>query len=178
MNTETLPFHFHEASLRPIRGRRSIHDKRKRSGFSVIEIMLAVVIIGLLAAIAIPAFQKIREQADIAKFISDLRTMSGQFEGYHFANAGWPAHTPAGELPPEVSGYVNEGSFIQPNSVGGEWKWYNTGGLVGLAVEYGATDRELILYQAIAERIDDGDFFDGRFKFGDSEKTLVWVLNE
>ncbi len=155
----------------------AVRYAHKRKGFSLIEVMLAVVIVGILAGIAIPAFQQVRRQANISKFVSDLRSMSGQFEGYHFANARWPANSPAGQLPPEVDGYVSQGTFGQTNAVGGAWRWYNSG-VVGLAVEYGATDREIVLYQAIAERIDNGDLFSGRFRLEGGPQNLVWVLSE
>ena len=34
---------------------------KKRSGFTIVEVMIVVVVIGLLAAMAIPAFQKVKE---------------------------------------------------------------------------------------------------------------------
>ena len=159
------------------RGEQDQHKTIKRRGFSLVEIMLAVVIIGILAGIAIPTFQQVRRQANISKFVNDLRSMSGQFEGYHFANARWPEHSPAGQLPPGVEGYVSQGSFSQTNAVGSAWRWYNSG-IVGLAVEYGATDREIVLYQDIAERIDNGDLFSGRFRLDGGPQYLVWVLSE
>jgi len=165
---------------RPPGDRRGEHDQPKtikRRGFSLVEVVLAIVIIGILTSIAIPAFQKVRRQANISKFVNDLRSMSGQFEGYHFANARWPEHSPAGQLPPGVEGYVSQGSFSQTNAVGSAWRWYNSG-IVGLAVEYGATDREIVLYQDIAERIDNGDLFSGRFRLDGGPQYLVWVLSE
>jgi type IV pilus assembly protein PilA len=37
--------------------------RRSNPGFTLVEIMIVVVIIGLLAAMAIPAFQKVRQSS-------------------------------------------------------------------------------------------------------------------
>ena len=45
----------------------------KKSGFTLVEIMIVVMIIGLLAAIALPSFRKARDNARRTKCINNLR---------------------------------------------------------------------------------------------------------
>ena len=45
----------------------------KKSGFTLVEIMIVVMIIGLLAAIALPSFKKARDNARRTKCINNLR---------------------------------------------------------------------------------------------------------
>ena len=45
----------------------------KKSGFTLVEIMIVVMIIGLLATIALPSFKKARDNARRAKCINNLR---------------------------------------------------------------------------------------------------------
>ena len=56
--------------------------RRKCHGFTLIELMIVVVIIGLLAAIAIPKFEGSRGQALVATMKSDLRNLATAQEAY------------------------------------------------------------------------------------------------
>lgn len=53
-----------------------------RKGFTLIELLIVVVIIGILAAIAIPKFSNTREKAYIASMKSDLRNLATAEESY------------------------------------------------------------------------------------------------
>jgi len=54
----------------------------KRSGFTLIELMIVVVIIGVLATIAIPKFANTKEKAFITSMKSDLRNLVTAEEAY------------------------------------------------------------------------------------------------
>ena len=54
----------------------------KKKGFTLIELLIVVVIIGILAAIAIPKFSNTKEKAYLAAMKSDLRNLATYEESY------------------------------------------------------------------------------------------------
>ena len=51
-------------------------QNKSKKGFTLVEIMIVVVIIGLLAAMAIPAFQQVRENAVGKAMTNDARQLA------------------------------------------------------------------------------------------------------
>lgn len=61
---------------------------RVKSGFTLVEILIVVVILGILAAIVIPQFTDASEQAKESSLVSDLQTMRSQIELYKIHHNG------------------------------------------------------------------------------------------
>ena len=72
----------------------------KKAGFTLVEIMIVVAIIGLLVAIAIPNFVKARENAQLNSILNNLRIIEGAKDQWALENkkgtgdsVGWATGT-------------------------------------------------------------------------------------
>jgi len=102
------------------------HKTSRKGGFTLVEIMIVVAIIGLLAAIAIPNFIKARTTSQANACINNLRQMDGaaqewalEYKAQNTASVGTGDITPyikltsTGQLPPCPGG----GSYNTPWTV-------------------------------------------------------------
>jgi type IV pilus assembly protein PilA len=83
-----------------------INKHRDEAGFTLIELLVVVIIIGILAAIAIPVFLNQRNSARNASVQSDVRTLATEAETYYTENLKYPKNgvTPAHTAVPISSG--------------------------------------------------------------------------
>jgi prepilin-type N-terminal cleavage/methylation domain-containing protein len=67
--------------------------RTNRKGFTLIELLIVVVIIGILAAIAIPKFADTKKKAYITAMKSDLKNMVSAAEAYFADNNTYVGYT-------------------------------------------------------------------------------------
>ena len=134
-----------------------------RRGFTLVEIMVTVAIIGLLAAIAIPTAVRVQRRARDARFVSDARVFAQAFETYAMEHGVWPTDANRSVVPTGMSGELRDQMWSGRNSLGGLWDWdYKQNGYTAAisTVEVTPDDNEMRVIDAM---FDDGDLATGNF---------------
>jgi len=84
---------------------------RRDRGFTLLELLLVIVILGILVAVLIPRWSSSRERAFMAALKSDLRNLATAEEAYFFDNAMYTsslASLPAYSTSPGNSVTINQ----------------------------------------------------------------------
>lgn len=65
--------------------------KRKQSGFTIVELLIVIVVIGILAALVVTTFSGIQRKARNTERETDVKAIHGQLEAYFAQNNSYPA---------------------------------------------------------------------------------------
>ncbi len=108
----------------------------KQSGFTLIEIMIVVVILGILASIVVPNIMGSPDEARIVKAKQDIRTLEGALNLYKLDNFNYPStdqglealvSKPSGQ--PEAKNWKKKGYLkkLLKDPWGNEYLYLNSG---------------------------------------------------
>lgn len=143
-------------------------SSRTRPGFSLVELTVVIVVIGVLAAVAASRFSNYDRRADQAAFINDLRIFRQAAEIYHDQTGRWLEDSSSGHLPQDWDPYVDSARWTCVTPIGGCWDFeYNSFSITsGFGVHfYRYPPRRPDSYmREIDESFDDGDLSTGIFR--------------
>lgn len=147
--------------------------------------MVVVVIVGLLAAMSLPAYRRITMRSKTAAVASDLRSYSTAFITYSLQNGRWPENAGPRVIPNGMTGALPNG-FSMKSPIGGVYKWNfgvsADGRDATAAIIIETADGETIsddaeLREMIDREMDDGDLTTGAVQLG-STNSLVFIIEK
>ncbi len=150
-------------------------------GFTLIELMILVAVLGILAALAVPKYLGIRDKAEATAAGTSMKAIADATKHYQAAHGEWPDDKNRRVLPPELSAYLPMDEF-ENGPLGGVWDYddwrgagYTAGGdEIGIAISIVEGDPDQ--YEAVDKVIDDGDLTTGVVRYCESMPRLVYIL--
>ena len=151
----------------------------RERGFTLVEIMISVTIVGLLASMSVPAFSKVRQKSVATTIANDFRIYAAAFEIYALEHGTWPRDVGRQTIPAELNNtqYGNRLlGFSETEHSGAQWDWdEGVGGFTAkVALHVNNLDPDVIL--EIDEILDDGNLSTGKFQNLSSGASYILEL--
>ncbi len=139
----------------------SVYSKR---GFTLVEIMIVVAIIGLLASLAIPSMRNAGNETRSARFAREIKSAGHAFVQYAFDHSEYPGDKTPSQMAEGMAEYLNGFPWSEDTVIGGQWDWdYKVFGIhAGVSVKSPKWGDEQM--QKIDTKIDDGNLGSGQFR--------------
>ena len=135
-----------------------------KRGYTLVEILIVVSIIGLLAGLGLPHLLTANRQSRSRIFVNDLRIASNAFTHFLLENDEYPRDKTPGRMPNGMSSYLSNFQWSEKTSIGGNWDWdFGQFGVTAAVSVYRPTwsEEEMTKIDAI---IDDGFLGSGNFR--------------
>jgi len=146
------------------------------SRFTLVEIMIVTAIIGLLASLALPSFNRARMNSQNASLSADLRTATGAFGMYAIEHGDYPPDVGPGVMPENMAPYLSNMAWLGETPLGGQWDWDRNvfGVRAGVSVFQPTASIEQLLM--LDRKIDNGDLATGAFR--ERNEGYIKVMQE
>ena len=94
---------------------------RKNAGFTLIELLVVVLIIGILAAVAIPQYTKAVEKSRASQALTTLKSLGQAYQAYYIANGQYPSSFDQLDLSMEWTGNEKWFNNAADTRFNGDW---------------------------------------------------------
>mgnify|MGYP001822359504 CR=1 FL=1 len=134
-------------------------------GFSLVEMLVVLAVIGILAALAIPRMSDVTVSASIRATVADFRTFQSAFVAYSIMEGDYPPDShnsvPAGV---GMEAYLTKGAFEKEAPISGRYNWEGPDNYPYAGISLTTTNASISELTAIDHILDDGNLSTGSFK--------------
>ncbi len=155
---------------------------RHRHAFSLIEILVVVIVIGILAAIVVPNSIRAGDMARVTATGEDLKAIVRAVEAYRNDSGRWPRDVSRAVMPPELAEFFTKADPFQKTvPIGGVYDYDGPSSSRGPRISIRAGTGNPIADDAtiteLDELIDDGDPGAGRLRKEGAAITFAVTSN-
>lgn len=142
---------------------------RLTRGFTLVEMLIVVVILGIIAAIVVPTFSNAATESSQSAFVNSLMTFAKAAYYYEAKTGKFPPDGGSGNCPAELEPYLDENKWNQATPIGGVWdsELNSFGFTSALGVHFwggGVVHPGDAYMQAVDALCDDGELDTGAFR--------------
>lgn len=98
----------------------------RRAGFTIIELLVTLIIVGILANIAIPLMRVVKVRADAAKVLADYDIIRGAAYDVYASHDSFPPTGNYGQVPPQFVQSLPAGFKFQYKDINYRWQLLGT----------------------------------------------------
>lgn len=91
-------------------------------GFTIVEMTMTLVIVGILANLALPSYSNVRRRADAARIVGDYNAIRLAAYDYYAGNNAYPRDGSWGRVPRQLAASLRQGFVFQYKSVSYRWR--------------------------------------------------------
>jgi len=115
---------------------------KNRQGFTLIELMIVVAIIGILASIAVPAYQRYTIRAQVSEGLNLSTRAKSAVAEYFLYHSTWPANNDEAGLTDksDISGSYTEHIEVRDNVIEIKFGYSAHSAIFGETIEFSAFD--------------------------------------
>jgi len=86
---------------------------KTRGGFTFVEMLMAMTIVGILSAVVVPKFTEMKRRATATQILGDFGVMRHAAMTFYVDSGYFPREAPGGQLPSNLSIYLPTGFEMQ-----------------------------------------------------------------
>lgn len=141
---------------------------RRPRGFTLVEILIVVVILGILAAMVIPQFASASDASRQSTFVSNLNAFTRAAVLMRHETGAYPEDAASGTMPAGFDDYIQESRWLGGTPIGGVWDAENAtyGVRSAIGVHFNGTGetRDDAFMLEIDAMLDNADLATGGFR--------------
>lgn len=158
----------------------AVRKRRRPIGFTLIEILIVVVILGILAGLTIPQFVNATQDTQEASFVTDIKALARSIVLFELENGVYPEDAASGVIPAGLDDYIAHFNWSE-TPIGGVWdtEFQSFGIVSAVGVHFngvGTTHDDAYMVEIDAV-LDDGNLTTGAFQRLEAGR-YYWIVQD